>query len=266
MKLIYLGHSAFYIESGDFKALIDPFIQGNPQCPFELDDFPQLSHILVTHGHADHIGDTVALAQKTGALVVCNHELGHYFQGQGLKNVHTMHIGGRFDRFKMTPAWHGSSVEIDGKLYDGGTPAGFLIDLDGIKIYHAGDLHWWAWPGDTKQNINNMTANYQREIAALHALLNGTADTLAASSMGAPLLDLAFLPLDGRLEENYALGIEYFLQAIPVHHVFPMHFWDKYDVISNYLEKYNNSNQRQSDSPFPPTVYSIDREEQSWTI
>ncbi|NMB04163.1 MAG: metal-dependent hydrolase [Tissierellia bacterium] len=139
MKLIYLGHSAFYIESGDFKALIDPFIQGNPQCPFELDDFPQLSHILVTHGHADHIGDTVALAQKTGALVVCNHELGHYFQGQGLKNVHTMHIGGRFDRFKMTPAWHGSSVEIDGKLYDGGTPAGFLIDLDGIKIYHAGD-------------------------------------------------------------------------------------------------------------------------------
>ena len=139
MKLIYLGHSAFYIESGDFKALIDPFIQGNPQCPFELDDFPQLSHILVTHGHADHIGDTVALAQKTGALVVCNHELGHYFQGQGLKNVHTMHIGGWFDRFKMTPAWHGSSVEIDGKLYDGGTPAGFLIDLDGIKIYHAGD-------------------------------------------------------------------------------------------------------------------------------
>lgn len=139
MKLIYLGHSAFYIESGDFKALIDPFIQGNPQCPFELDDFPQLSHILVTHGHADHIGDTVALAQKTGALVVCNHELGHYFQGQRLKNVHTMHIGGRFDRFKMTPAWHGSSVEIDGKLYDGGTPAGFLIDLDGIKIYHAGD-------------------------------------------------------------------------------------------------------------------------------
>lgn len=139
MKLIYLGHSAFYIESGDFKALIDPFIQGNPQCPFELDDFPQLSHILVTHGHADHIGDTVALAQKTGALVVCNHELGHYFQGQGLKNVHTMHIGGRFDRFKMTPAWHGSSVEIDGKLYDGGTPAGFLIDLDGIIIYHAGD-------------------------------------------------------------------------------------------------------------------------------
>lgn len=139
MKLTFLGHSAFYFESGDFKALIDPFITGNPQCPFGVDDFPELSHILVTHGHGDHIGDTVELAQKTGALVVCNHELGHYFNTQGLTNVHTMHIGGRYDRFKMTPAWHGSSVEIDGKLYDGGNPSGFLIDLDGVKIYHAGD-------------------------------------------------------------------------------------------------------------------------------
>lgn len=139
MKLTYLGHSAFYFESGDFKALIDPFISGNPNCPFEVKDFPELSHILVTHGHADHIGDTVELAKATGALVVCNHELGHYFNAQGLDNVHTMHIGGRFDRFKMTPAWHGSSVEIEGKLYDGGNPGGFLIDLDGTKIYHAGD-------------------------------------------------------------------------------------------------------------------------------
>ncbi|HHT21172.1 MAG TPA: metal-dependent hydrolase, partial [Tissierellia bacterium] len=104
-----------------------------------VSDFRQLTHILVTHGHADHIGDTVELAKNTGALIVCNHELGHYFNSQGLDHVHTMHIGGRFDRFKMTPAWHGSSIEIEGKLYDGGNPGGFLIDLDGTKIYHAGD-------------------------------------------------------------------------------------------------------------------------------
>lgn len=139
MKLTYLGHSAFYLEAGDFKALIDPFISGNPHCPVKVEDFTELSHILVTHGHADHIGDTVQLARQTGALVVCNHELGHYFMSQGLSHVHTMHIGGRFDRFKMTPAWHGSSIEIDGKLYDGGTPGGFVIELGGKKIYHAGD-------------------------------------------------------------------------------------------------------------------------------
>ena len=139
MTLTYLGHSAFYLVSGDWKVLIDPFLSGNPRSPKSVVDFPELSHILVTHGHHDHIGDTVQLARQTGALVVCNYELGHYFRGLGLEHVHTMHLGGRFEFLKMTPALHGSSIEIDGMLYDGGNPAGFLIEHDGKKIYHAGD-------------------------------------------------------------------------------------------------------------------------------
>lgn len=139
MTLTYLGHSAFYLVSGDWKVLIDPFLSGNPLSPKGVADFPELSHILVTHGHPDHLGDTVQLARQTGALVVCNHELGHYFRRQGVEHIHTMHLGGRFENLKMTPALHGSSVEIDGLLYDGGNPAGFLIERDGKKIYHAGD-------------------------------------------------------------------------------------------------------------------------------
>lgn len=139
MKLTYLGHSVFYLESGDWKGIIDPFLEGNPQSPKKVADFTELSHILVTHGHGDHLGDTVELAKQTGALVVCNHEIGHYLRSKGLENVHTMHLGGRFQNLKMTPALHGSSIEIDGLLYDGGNPGGFLIELEGKTIYHAGD-------------------------------------------------------------------------------------------------------------------------------
>lgn len=139
MIIRYLGHSAFYLEGRDFRALIDPFITGNPHCPARLSDFEHLSHILVTHGHSDHIGDTIELAARSGATVYCNHELAHYFRSQGVQHVHGMHIGGRFENLKMTPALHGSSIEHEGRLLEGGNPGGFLIDIDGVKVYHAGD-------------------------------------------------------------------------------------------------------------------------------
>lgn len=143
MKIRYLGHSAFEVESKGFKAIIDPFISGNPNCPVKVEDLTGITHIFVTHGHGDHLGNTVEIANKNDSTVICNFEIAHYLGLQGLKNVHSMHIGGRvtldFGRVKMTPALHGSGIMVGSNFIDGGNPCGFVIEVDGKKIYHAGD-------------------------------------------------------------------------------------------------------------------------------
>ncbi|MCD6436219.1 MAG: metal-dependent hydrolase [Clostridiales bacterium] len=143
MIIEYLGHSALYIESNDFKALIDPFLKGNPQAKKMPTDFKEITHIFVTHGHDDHIGDTIEIAKNTNAKVVANFEIINYLLLKGIENVHPMHIGGRikldFGTVKMTQALHGSSIMDNGEMIYGGNPSGFLLEIDGKKIYHAGD-------------------------------------------------------------------------------------------------------------------------------
>ncbi len=143
MKITYHGHSVVMMEDKDFKAIIDPFITGNGLCNVTVDDINELSHIFVTHGHGDHIGDTVALAKKTGALVIANHEISAYLASKGVENIHAMHLGGRttfdFGVVKMTNAIHGSGISDDGQMIEGGNPGGYIIEVNQNKIYHAGD-------------------------------------------------------------------------------------------------------------------------------
>ncbi|KNF09950.1 putative Zn-dependent hydrolase [Gottschalkia purinilytica] len=142
MKIQYLSHSSFIIENKDFKAIIDPFISGNPTCPIRIEDLKDLTHIFLTHAHGDHFGDTIEIAKKFNCTVICNFEIGHYLSNKGINN-HTMHIGGRFSfefgRVKMTPALHGSSIFEGENIIYGGNPCGFLIEINNKIIYHAGD-------------------------------------------------------------------------------------------------------------------------------
>jgi len=141
-KLKYLGHSAFYLEGNGLKALIDPFLSGNPWNVASARDFTDINFIFVTHGHGDHLGDAINIAKNTGATIVSVYEIGVYCSSKGAK-THNMHIGGTysfpFGRVKLTPAAHGSSfVEGDEIIYLG-NPCGFIIEVDGKNIYHAGD-------------------------------------------------------------------------------------------------------------------------------
>jgi L-ascorbate metabolism protein UlaG (beta-lactamase superfamily) len=127
------------VEADEDKILVDPFITDNPLAPVKAGDI-EADYIFVSHGHGDHVGDTVSIAKRCGSTVVSNYEIHNWFAEQGIENVHPMHIGGGFNfpwgRAKLTIAHHGSALP-DGSY--GGNPAGFLLTIQGKKIYHACD-------------------------------------------------------------------------------------------------------------------------------
>lgn len=141
-RLTYLGHAAFHVEGEGLDALIDPWLSGNSQTVFTPADFPSVNFIFVTHGHGDHLGDTVEIALRSGATVISTVEMCAHISPEGV-NTHPLQIGGAFGfpfgRVKMTPAWHGSGIQTEKGMLYGGVAGGFLIEVDGKKIYHAGD-------------------------------------------------------------------------------------------------------------------------------
>ena len=130
MKISYHGHSVVKIETNGKTLLIDPFINGNGLTDLQVEsEAPDV--ILLTHGHNDHVGDTLELAKKKNALVVAPNELADYLGWQGA-NVHNMHIGGAyqfdFGKVKFTQAFHGSSfVTKDKEIIYTGMPSGSLL-------------------------------------------------------------------------------------------------------------------------------------------
>lgn len=142
MRVSFHGHSVIQIEVKGKKLLFDPFITGNPQTDLAADTV-EADYILLTHGHNDHVGDTIAIAKRTGATVIACHELATYLGKQGL-STHAMHIGGgynfEFGRVTLTQAFHGSGFETeDGQILYMGMPAGIIVESEGKTVYHAGD-------------------------------------------------------------------------------------------------------------------------------
>ncbi|WP_214481617.1 metal-dependent hydrolase [Bacillus sp. SM2101] len=143
MQVSFHGHSVVVIETKGKKLIIDPFINGNNLTDLQVSDL-LVDVILITHGHKDHVGDTVQLAKKNDALVIAPYELATFLSWQGVK-VHGMHIGGSFDfdfgTVKLTQAFHGSSYidEEKKEIIYTGMPSGILFSSEGKTIYHAGD-------------------------------------------------------------------------------------------------------------------------------
>lgn len=140
-RVQWLGHACLLIESDGKRLLIDPFLTANPMAAAKPEEV-QADVILVSHGHEDHLGDTVAIAKRTGATVVCNYELSNWLKSQGLTKLHGMQQGGGCQvtpsiHVKLTLAFHGSTLPGGGY---GGNACGFLVSFqDGSRIYDAAD-------------------------------------------------------------------------------------------------------------------------------
>jgi len=138
-RVTFLGHGTFSVETAGKQIVIDPFFTGNPAAATTVDEMSP-EFIIVTHGHGDHMGDTVEIAKRTGALVIANFEITDWLAKQGVSNTHAQHIGGahqfEFGTVKLTIAHHGSMLP-DGS--NGGNPCGVLLKLSDGNIYHAAD-------------------------------------------------------------------------------------------------------------------------------
>jgi L-ascorbate metabolism protein UlaG (beta-lactamase superfamily) len=138
MNVRFLGHAAFELSDGQSTVLVDPFITGNPKATVTADELAA-DAILLTHGHGDHIGDTVAIAKRTGADVVAIVEIADELSGGGLEKVHDPNIGGTVELpwgwVRLTPAWHTSTTPAG----TANTPAGLVVNIGGKTIYHVGD-------------------------------------------------------------------------------------------------------------------------------
>jgi L-ascorbate metabolism protein UlaG (beta-lactamase superfamily) len=195
IQVTWYSHACFLIEADQRKLLIDPFISGNPLSPVNADEVKP-DYILVSHGHGDHLGDTVNIAKRTGATVISNFEIQNWVANQGIEKVHPLHIGGGFDfpwgRVKLTIAHHGSALP-DGSC--GGNPCGFLLYIQGKKIYHACDTGLF----------------YDMKL------------------IGEEGIDLAILPIG----DNFTMGPDDALRAVKLiapKQVVPIHY-DTFDVI-----------------------------------
>ena len=141
LSVRFLGHSTFLLSSGEHHLLIDPFIEGNPQCPVTLEEALKwpLSAVLISHAHGDHWGNALDFG-RAGVPVIGTAEIGGYAQKHGAQNAVGMNIGGTFrapwGSVRLTPAWHSSSFP-DGSY--GGMPTGLVIELGGKRAYFAGD-------------------------------------------------------------------------------------------------------------------------------
>jgi L-ascorbate metabolism protein UlaG (beta-lactamase superfamily) len=152
VKIIWYGHSAFLFESikGN-RILIDPWLD-NPKAPAGVKDIVDVDLILITHGHSDHIGNTVEIAKRTNAKVIAIYEVYLHILGQGIKNAQGMNKGGtiEFENIKVTmvDARHSSGIDFEEIVISGGDAAGYVVEFEnGFKIYHAGDT---ALFGDMK--------------------------------------------------------------------------------------------------------------------
>lgn len=225
MKITYLGHSGFLVETDNAFYLFD-YIRG--KLPKECrDKKAKQIFVFVSHAHGDHFVPDIF--DFKGRFEKIKYVLSY----DVVKKIkHTKRFQERAKGCDIINIRYDETISLDNygvspqitvstlKSTDEGVA--FLVeDPEGV-IYHAGDLNWWHWKEEGKAWNRNMEVNFKREIAKLENTK----------------IDIAFVPLDPRQEEYYWLGMQYFLACVAVKKVYPMHFWDEPEIIDRYIKEH----------------------------
>lgn len=222
MTITYIDHSGFLLETEDAYFLFD-YYKG---------DIPKMSSdkvvvVFVSHRHRDHYNPDIfhLLTENPQIQYVLSKDvpvkkLLQRYEEQGKLSEDIVTIVGKNETQDLMLS-SGSILQITTlKSTDEGVA--YLLCYEGKTYYHAGDLNLWVWAGETKQYNNNMAANYFRELDKLR-------------NMG---IDVAFVPLDPRQEKDAFGGLESFMEYTDSKKVFPMHFWEEFDIIKAFLKKH----------------------------
>ena len=210
MRVTYIKHSAFLAEWEDLACLFD-WAEG---------DLPEIEadkrlFVFASHAHADHFSPRIfdLAADHPRSAFVLSDDIRALPERE--KGAAVVRMGP--DRRRLFPGGERGMLSVSTL---GSTDQGvaFVVNYAGKTIYHAGDLHWWAWPDDTAQEERAMKNAFFAQIVKLKGLS----------------LDAAFLPLDPRLGGNFWMGFDALMRSAQVKEAFPMHMWDKYDVVEKY--------------------------------
>ena len=220
IKLTWLGHAAFRIDTPKHVILIDPWVMSNPACPEKEKKFRTVDFMLCTHGHFDHIGDAVEIGKKFNPTVVGIFELCHWLEKKGVKNTSPMNKGGTQQianmRVTMVHADHSCGILDGDQILYGGEACGYVIEFEhGLKIYHAGDtnvfgdmqiIHELYTPDIALLPISDLFTMSPREAAYACRLLRPKAVI--------PMHFGTFPPLTGRPEELHRMVREMGIKVI----------------------------------------------------
>lgn len=213
MKVTYLGHSGFSVELGSCILLFDYYMGEIP-----VWDRNKKLYVFVSHKHRDHFNMRIF-------ELACKYERIHFFLGSDIrlseKYLERNHIPGSVKE-KITNIGKNKNIIFDeikiSSLRSTDAGVAFVISAEGRNIYHAGDLNWWHWEGESPSFNESMEKNYKREIDTIRNIR----------------FDAVFVPLDPRLCAAYGYGMDYFLSNVTADFVFPMHMWEEYGYIAKY--------------------------------
>lgn len=208
MKVTFICHSSFALELHESVLIFDYYGEG--KLP-ELSGDKQI-YFLNSHGHPDHFTREILKLrdQYPEAVYILSKDI--YFRKEDRKDW--------ICSVKPRETYEIGNLHLQ-TLRSTDMGVAFVVETEGKRIYHAGDLNWWHWEGEDKAWNNNMAANYKKEM-----------DKLKGQHF-----DAVFLPVDPRLADAYYWGMKYALEQVEADHVFPMHFWGKYDLCRKLLKQ-----------------------------